>query len=111
MGSGISSVVFTLSGSHIYGRQSIDAPKAPTRPPTRRSLPSTTPEPAPKLANDTSSPNLDRNQPSIANPFINPEKLNWVPDATDLVFDAVLDKVNSLRLPFSLDRRFSGRRR
>jgi hypothetical protein len=69
------------------------------------------PEPATKLANDTSSPNLDRNQPSVANPFINPERLNRVPAATDRVFDAVLDKANSIRLSFSPDRRFSGRRR
>jgi len=73
--------------------------------------PEPTPEPAPKLPNETSSPNLDRNQPSIANPFINPEKLNRVPDATDYVFDTVLDKANSIRLSFSPDRRFSGRRR
>jgi hypothetical protein len=69
------------------------------------------PEPAPKPANDTSSPNLDRNQTSLANPFINPEKLNRVPAATGCVFDAVLDKGSSLRLPFSLDKRFSARRR
>jgi hypothetical protein len=73
--------------------------------------PEPTPEPAPKLPNETSSPNLDRNQPSIANPFINPEKLNRVPDATDYVFDTVLDKANPIRLSFSPDRRFSGRRR
>ena len=73
--------------------------------------PEPTPEPAPKLANDTSSPNLDRNQPTLANPFINPEKLNRVPDATGYVFDAVLDKANSIRLSFSPDKRFSGRRR
>jgi hypothetical protein len=65
--------------------------------------PEPTPEPAP--------PNLDRNQPSLANPFINPEKLNWVPDATGYVFDAVLDKASSLRRSFSPDKRFSGRRR
>jgi hypothetical protein len=64
--------------------------------------PEPTPEPAPKLPND---------QPSIANPFINPEKLNRVPDATDYVFDTVLDKANPIRLSFSPDRRFSGRRR
>jgi hypothetical protein len=73
--------------------------------------PELTPEPAPKLPNETSSPNLDRNQPSLANPFINPESLNRVPAATDRVFDAVLDKANSIRLSFSPDRRFSGRRR
>ena len=32
------------------------------------------PEPAPKPANDTSSPSLDRNEPSLANPFIKPRK-------------------------------------
>jgi hypothetical protein len=63
--------------------------------------PEPVPEPAPKLPNDTSSPNLDRNQPSVANPFINPEKLSRVPAATDRVFDAVLDKANSIRLSFS----------
>jgi hypothetical protein len=57
------------------------------------------------------SPNLDRNQPTLANPFINPEKLSRVPDATDFAFEAVLDKANSLRRSFSPDRRFSGRRR
>ena len=73
--------------------------------------PNPTPEPPAKPANDTSSANLDRNQPSTLNPFINPEKRNWVPDATDLVFDAVLDRANPIRLSFSPDRRFSGRRR
>jgi hypothetical protein len=65
--------------------------------------PGPTPEPAP--------PKLDWNQPSLANPFINPEKLNRVPDATGYVFDAVLDKGSSLRRSFSPDKRFSGRRR
>jgi hypothetical protein len=73
--------------------------------------PGPTPEPAPKLANDTSSLNLDRNQTSIANPFINPERLSRVPGATDFAFDAILDKANSVRLSFSPDKRFSGRRR
>jgi hypothetical protein len=73
--------------------------------------PQPAPEPAPKPANDTSSLNLDRNQTSIANPFINPEKPNRVPAATDFAFDAVLDKAISLRRSFSPDRRFSGRRR
>jgi hypothetical protein len=80
-----------------------DAPQVPE--------PEPAPEPAPTPANDTSSPNLDRNQPTVANPFINPEKLNRVPDATGYVFDAVLDKASSLRRSFSPDRRFSGRRR
>jgi hypothetical protein len=73
--------------------------------------PDPTPEPAAKPASDTSSLNLDRNQPTLANPFINPEKLNRVPDATDFAFEAVLDKATSLRRSFSPDRRFSGRRR
>ncbi len=73
--------------------------------------PEPTSEPAPKPPSDTSSPNLDRPQPSLANPFINPERLNRVPAATGHVFDAVLDRGNSLRLSFSPDKRFSGRRR
>ena len=80
-----------------------DAPQVPE--------PEPAPEPAPTPANDTSSPNLDRNQPSLANPFINPVRPNWVPDATGCVFDAVLDQGSSLRLPFSPYKRFSGRRR
>ena len=73
--------------------------------------PEPTPEPAPTLANDTSSPNLDWPQPSLANPFINPERLNRVPAATGCAFDAVLDKASSLRRSFSPDKRFSARRR
>jgi hypothetical protein len=73
--------------------------------------PEPTPEPPPKPANDMSSLNLDRKEPSLANPFINPEKLNWVPAATDRVFDAVPDKAISLRLPLFPNKRFSGRRR
>ena len=73
--------------------------------------PEPTPNPAPKPATGTSSPSLDRNQPSLANPFINPGSPNWVPDATGHVFDAVLDRGSSLRLSFSPDKRFSGRRR
>jgi hypothetical protein len=77
--------------------------------------PEPTPDPAPKLApklkNDTSFLNLDRNQSSILNPFINPERLNRALAATDRVFDAVLDTGNSLRLSFSPEKRFSGRRR
>jgi hypothetical protein len=80
-----------------------DAPHVPK--------PQPIPEPAPKPANDTSSPSLNRNEPSLANPFVNPEKLNRVPGATDFAFDTVLDQRSSLRLPFSLDKRFSGRRR
>ncbi len=54
------------------------------------------PEPPPPLHR-----NFDPNQPSLANPFVNPQPLNRVPAATDLVFDAVLDTAGSLRLPFS----------
>jgi hypothetical protein len=68
-------------------------------------------EPAAARANATSSPNLDLPQPSLANPFINSKSLSWVPDATGGVFDAVLDKAGSVRWAFSLDKRFSGRRR
>jgi hypothetical protein len=69
------------------------------------------PEPAPKSANDSSSSNPDRNQTSPLNPFIKPEALNRVPAATGLTFDAVLDRANPIRLSFSPNGRFSGRRR
>ena len=79
--------------------------------PDPETAPEPAPEPAPTPATDTSSPNLDRNQPSLANPFINPRSPNWVPAATGYVFDAVLDRADSLRLPVSPERGFSGRRR
>ena len=75
------------------------------------SRPEPAPEPAAARANAASSPGLDLPQPSLANPFINSKGLNWVPDATGCVFDAVLDHASSLRLPFSPNKRFSGRRR
>jgi hypothetical protein len=95
------------------GEEPGDAVAAAAPPPAAPQVPELelTPEPAPKPANGTSSPNLDRNEPSVVNPFINPEKLNRVPAATGYVFDAVLDKPSSLRLSFSPDKRFSGRRR
>ncbi len=80
----------------------VDAAKTPPAAPQ-----GTEPEPTPEPA----LPNHDRNQPGLADPFINPEKLNRVPAATGYVFDAVLDKAISLRRSFSPDRRFSGRRR
>jgi len=82
-------------------------------PPAAPQVPHPEPAPAPAAAraNDTSYPNLDLPQPSLANPFINSKGLNWVPDATDCVFDAVLDKAGSVRLAFSPNKRFSGRRR
>jgi hypothetical protein len=66
--------------------------------------------PNPNPANGTSFPNLDRNQPTIANPFIHPENLNRAPDATDLVIDAILNQANSVRLSFSPDKCFSVQR-
>ena len=93
------------------GEEPGDAVAAAEAQPAAPHVPEPTPEPAPKLANDTSFPNLDRNQPSLANPFINPGSPNWVPDATGHVFDAVLDRGSSLRLSFSPDKRFSGPRR
>ena len=65
-----------------------------------------TPEPAPKPANGQSFSSLDRNQPPVANPFINPAKVNPVPGATGGIFDAILDRGNSLRLSLSPDKRF-----
>jgi hypothetical protein len=95
------------------GEEPSDPVAATKTPPAAPQVPEPepAPEPAPTPVNDTSSPNLDRNQPSLANPFINPGSPNWVPDATGYVFDAVLDKAGSLRLPFSPDKRFSRRRR
>ena len=95
------------------GEEPSDPVAATKTPPAAPQVPhpEPTPEPAPELANDTSSPNLDRPQPSLLNPFINPERLNRIPAATDYAFDAVLDKASSLRLSFSPDKRFSGRRR
>jgi hypothetical protein len=68
------------------------------------------PGPAPKSANGSPFPNLDRNQTSPLNPFIKPEALNRVPEATGFAFDAVLDRANPIRLSWAGDRRFSGRR-
>jgi len=79
------------------------APQVPDREPPA--------EPAPKTDNDLSFSNLGRNQTSSLNPFIKPEVLNRVPGATGSVFDAVLDRANPIRLSFSPNGRFSGRRR
>ncbi len=86
-------------------------PPAAPQVPHPEPAPEPTPEPAAELANDTSFLNLDRPQPSLANPFINPRSPNWVPAATDRVFDAVLDKASSLRLSLSPGKGYSGRRR
>jgi hypothetical protein len=74
-------------------------------------VPKSTAEPAPKSANGSSFPNLDLKPTSPFNPFIKPQAQNRVPTATGLTFDAVLDRVNPIRLSFSPDGRFSGRRR
>jgi hypothetical protein len=73
--------------------------------------PEPTAEPAPKSANGSSFPNLDPNPTSPLNPFIKPQALNRVPAATNFAFDAVLDRANPIRLSFSPNGRFSGRRR
>ena len=88
-------------------------PVAPQPAPARRGVPDPEPtaEPAPKTANGSSSSNQDRNQTSPLNPFIKPEALNRVPEATGFAFDAVLDPVNPIRLSFSPNKRFSGKRR
>jgi hypothetical protein len=73
--------------------------------------PKSTAEPAPKSANGSSFPNLDPRPTSPLNPFIKPEAQNRVPTPTGLIFDAVLDTANPIRLSFSPNGRFSGRRR
>ncbi len=70
-----------------------------------------TAEPAAKSANGSSFPNLDPNPAIPLNPFIKPEATNRVPAATSFTFDTVLAPVNPIRLSFSPNGRFSGRRR
>src|SRR5882757_3088589 len=85
----------------------------PAAPQVPHSEPASKPtaEPAPKSANGSSFPNFDPKPTSPFNPFIKPQAQNRVPTATGLTFDAVLDRVNPIRLSFSPDGRFSGRRR
>jgi hypothetical protein len=71
-----------------------DAPQAPDL------------EPTPPLHR-----NFDPNPPSLLNPFINPQPLNRVPDATGSLLDAVLEAANSPGLPFFPRRGPFGRRR
>jgi hypothetical protein len=66
----------------------------------------TDPEPPPPLHH-----NFEPNQPTLANPFINPQPLNRVPAATGSLLDAVLDRASSPGPSFSPNKRFSGRRR
>jgi hypothetical protein len=94
---------------HQSGVEDPGDPVAATK--TEPAAPQVPNEPAPKTANDSSFPNLDRNQTSPLNPFIKPEALNRVPAATGLTFDAVLDRANPIRVSFSPNGRFSGRRR
>jgi hypothetical protein len=83
-----------------------------TQPAAPRILePEPTPDPAPKPANGQSFSSLDRNKPPVANPFINPEKLNRAPSTTGGIFDAIVDRGNSLRLSLSPDKRFPQSRR
>jgi hypothetical protein len=56
---------------------------------------------APKPAGDMSFSNFDPNEPGVFNPFVNPQKP--APDATGLVFDAVLDKPGPSACPFLWD--------
>jgi hypothetical protein len=56
------------------------------------------PAPVPETANESAAPNLDQNQPTPANPFLNPGSPNWVPDA------------GPFRLPVLPAKRFSRRR-
>ena len=78
------------TGSVAAAEPQPGAPQAPE--------PDTPPEPAPTLANHEPFSNLYRGRPSPANPFVHPEKMNWVPTATGNIFDAVLDTPNSRRL-------------
>jgi hypothetical protein len=62
------------------------------------------PQTAPKLANNASFPNHDRNNSSVINPFVIPAKMSCVPEATGSIFDVALNAINSansFRLPFS----------
>jgi hypothetical protein len=56
-----------------------------------------------------STPPLDRNHPSPANPLI--EARMRVPDAIGSIFDPALDTTMSLRLPFSIQKGRFGKRR
>jgi hypothetical protein len=58
-----------------------------------------------------STPPLDRNQPSPANPRVLPEGIMRVPGANDSVFGGLLDTTSSLRLPLSLRKDPNGNRR
>jgi hypothetical protein len=97
------SMIIAIEG--LIPDRRVSQPAAPPAAP-RILEPEPTPEPAPKPANGQSFSSPDRNQPPVANPFINPEKLNRVPGTTSGIFDAILDRGNSLRLSLSPDKRF-----
>jgi hypothetical protein len=67
--------------------------------------------PAPKSANGSSFPNRYPKPTGPFNPFINPAPLNPFPAPTDIIYDAVLEPVNPIRLSFSPNGRSSGRLR
>jgi hypothetical protein len=91
----------------------VDTPEAQSAAP-HVPEPQLTPDTAPKLAKDAPPPpldrNSDRNQPSLADSLLS-QGLNWVPQATNSGFDAVLDTSSSLRQPFSVKKSPFGRRR
>jgi hypothetical protein len=89
-------------------RHTVAETKTPPMTP-QATKPEPTPEPTRERANGMASPNLNRPQVSVANPFIHPERQNWVPDAASLVFDAVLDSPSFLRLSFPSEKGLSGR--
>ena len=68
-----------------------DPPQAPE--------PETPPQPAPMLANDAPSPNLDQNALCLTATRILQEALNRVPLANPAIFDARLDTTSPFRLP------------
>ena len=70
-----------------------DAPQAPE--------PETPPQPAPMLANDAPSPNLDHNHLNLTATRILQKGLNWVPQANAGIFDAALDTTSPFRLPLT----------
>ncbi|MDX6464529.1 MAG: hypothetical protein QOH35_6078 [Acidobacteriaceae bacterium] len=72
--------------------------------------PKSTSEPAPKSANG-SFPDLNPKPTSPLNPFIKSHAQNHVPTATGITYDAVLDPINPIKLSFSPNGLFSGRRR
>jgi hypothetical protein len=73
--------------------------------------PKPTANPAPKSPVGSLFPNLDPKPTSPLNPFIKPEAQNRVPTATGIIFDAVLDRANPIKLSFSPNKPFLGRRR